>query len=117
MKPVPQEGMALNGVLVSMTARGWTRPHCETVWGRSYIDHLRVLADPATSQHEPFDSELAERCRTLLAVPVMPTTGLVQLAARKDEAASQAVAIAALIVQSCASVIGLSAEPNGSAKT
>jgi hypothetical protein len=109
--------MALNGVLVSMAARSWTRQHCEAVWGRSYIDHLRVLADPATSQREPFDSELAERCRTLLAVPVMPTTGLVRLAARKDEAASQAVAIAALIVQSCASVIDPSGEPNGSAKT
>lgn len=99
-------GMALNGVLVSMAERGWTRDRCETAWGRSYMDHLRAIADPARSQPEPFDAEQSERCRTLLAVPVMPPTGLVSLATRKDAAASQAVAIAGTIVQACAEAIG-----------
>lgn len=97
-------GMALNGVLVSM-ARSWPRERCETVWGRSYMDHLRAIADPASSQVEPFDCEQAERCRTLLAIPVMPNTGLVRLSPRKDDAASQAIAIAAAIVKACAEAI------------
>ena len=37
-------GMALNGVLVEMVTRGWSVERCETAWGRSYIDHLRILA-------------------------------------------------------------------------
>jgi len=110
-------GMALNGVLASMADRGWTKDRCETAWGRSYMDHLRVIADSAVSDREPFDAEQAERCRTLLAVPVMPPTGLVRLATRKDEAASQAVAIAAAIVQACAKAIGRFDGTKGSVET
>jgi hypothetical protein len=110
-------GMALNGVLVSMAGRGWTKDRCETAWGRSYMDHLRAVADSARSEADPFDFQQAERCRTLLAIPVMPPTGLVRLATRKDEAASQAVALAAAIVQGCADAIGSSAESNGSANS
>jgi hypothetical protein len=97
-------GMALNGVLVGMAARGWTRSHCESAWGRSYMDHLRAVADSALAPM--FDFEQAERCRTLLAIPVMPPTGLIRLATRKDEAASQAVGLAGAIVEACAEAIG-----------
>ena len=110
-------GMALNGVLVSMAGRGWTKDRCETGWGRSYMDHLRAVADSPSPQPDPFDSEQADRCRTLLAIPVMPPTGLVRLATRKDEAASQAVALAGAIVQACADAIGSPAESNGSANS
>lgn len=99
-------GMALNGVLVTMVTRGWSRERCETGWGRSYIDHLRALTDPGKSI-EPFAAEQAEHCQTLLAIPVMPPAGLVRLATRKDEAASRAVAIADELVRACAVVIGL----------
>jgi hypothetical protein len=109
--------MALNGVLVTMADRGWTRERCEAAWGRSYIDHVRAIADPGTAVRGPFGSELSELCRTLLAITVMPPTGLVRLATRKDEAASQAVATAATIVQACAEVIGSPGDPNGSGKT
>jgi hypothetical protein len=94
-------GMALNGVLASMAARGWSRERCETVWGRSYLDHLRSVPDAP----EPLAPEHADLCRTLLAIPVMPNTGLIHLAARKDEAASQAIATADTIVRVCAGVI------------
>lgn len=96
--------MALNGVLVSMADHGWSRDRCETIWGRSYLDHLRAIAgsDPTP---EPLAPEHAELCRILLAIPVMPNTGLIRLAARKDEASSQALDIAEALVRGCAGQI------------
>src|SRR5690606_27709292 len=99
-------GMALNGVLVARAPRGWSRGRCETVWGRSYLDHLRSLADPERASHGPLGPEQSEVCRTLLDIPVMPHTGLVRLAARKDEASSWAIAVATEIVRACAAVLG-----------
>ncbi len=98
-------GMALNGVLVAMAERGWSRERCETAWGRSYIDHLRALAGSSEPSQAPFDAQQFERCRTLLAIPVMPPTGLVRLAVRKDEATAQALTLAAEITRACAAVI------------
>jgi hypothetical protein len=101
-------GMALNAVLVAMSTRGWSREHCETVWGRSYIDHLRALAasPDADESRGPFDTQMFDQCRSLLSISVMPPTGLVRLAARKDEAASEAITTATAITRACASVIG-----------
>jgi hypothetical protein len=96
-------GMALNAALVAMLARGWSRERCEHAWGRSYIDHLRALA--GADEHEPFDVDLAKRCRTLLEVPVMPPTGLVKLARSRDEAASEALDLASQIVRACAEIV------------
>jgi hypothetical protein len=95
-------GMALNATLVAMQSRGWSRERCEHAWGRSYIDHLRALADT----EEPFDVELARRCRALLAVSVMPPTGLVKLARTRDEAASEALYLATQLVLACAQIVG-----------
>ncbi|MFO7563662.1 MAG: hypothetical protein R6X02_13525 [Enhygromyxa sp.] len=106
-------GMALNGVLVTMAARGWSRERCETIWGRSYVEHLRAIAEPKPSSPEPLAPEHAQACRTLLAIPVMPHTGLVSLAARRDEAASQALAAADAIVRACAAKIERLPEPSG----
>ena len=64
-------GMALNGVLVAMAAKGWGRGRCEQIWGRSYVDHLRTLAGAASDDEgaarvrEPFDLEQAKRCAAL----------------------------------------------------
>jgi hypothetical protein len=102
-------GMGLNGVLVSMAAQGWSREHCETVWGRSYIDHLRSLAaavDGPETLRGPFGIEACERCRALLEIPVMPSTNLVRLAIRKDEAAVESLEHAAALVAACSAVVG-----------
>lgn len=103
-------GMALNGVLVAMATRGWSRERCETAWGRSYIDHLRSLAAGLEAgqeqRREPFDAEQCERCRDLLQIPVMPPAGLIRLAARKHEAADQSLDTAVAVVQTCAALIG-----------
>jgi hypothetical protein len=96
--------MALNAVLVAMPARGWSREHCERVWGRSYIDHLRALAGP--DAHEPFDAELGRRCSALLGISPMQPTGLVKLARTRDEAASLALDLALEIVRSCEALVG-----------
>jgi hypothetical protein len=96
-------GMALNAVLVEMAACGWAPGRSEAIWGRSYIDHLRTLADPNLDPQlrEPFDAELGQRCAELLAIPVMPSTGLVALARTRDEAASTALTVARRIVDAC----------------
>lgn len=99
-------GMALNGVLVAQTARGWSRERSEKVWGRSYVEHLRTLADADEQVREPFDAELSELCRELLAIPVMPQPGLVQLARSKDQAAAMALELARRIVEACLAPIG-----------
>lgn len=102
-------GMALNGVLVALATRGWARERCQTVLGRSYIDHLRTLADPekhgAKELRELFDPEQFTRCETLLGIPVMPPQTLIRLGTRKDEAAHEAVAIARDLARACGSVI------------
>jgi hypothetical protein len=98
-------GMALNAVLVTLPARGWPRERCEVALGRSYIDHLRALADPehaaAKELRELFDPEQFARCQTLLGIPVMPPQGLIRLATRKDEAAHEAIAIASELTRAC----------------
>jgi hypothetical protein len=103
-------GMALNATLVALAARGWSREQCETIWGRSYIDHLRTLAASLDADdaplRDPFDAEQAERCRELLTIPVMPPTGLIRLARSKDEAASAALSTATALVRACAAVVG-----------
>jgi HEPN domain-containing protein len=103
-------GMALNATLVSMAARGWSRQRCESAWGRSYIDHLRTLAaalEPdRAAERAPFELEQCRRCKELLAISVMPPTGLVELARTKDEAARQSLELAAEVVRGCAAIIG-----------
>lgn len=98
-------GMALNGVLVTMVERGWSRERCEQAWGRSYIDHLRILAGTLASEDTelrgPFDAAQCERCRELLTISVMPPTGLVRLARTRDEAARAALDLAAALVRDC----------------
>jgi hypothetical protein len=91
-------GMALNGVLVAMAARGWPRERCESVWGRSYLDHLRVLAEADASSAEPLEAALGDSAKALLAIPVQGATGLVSLSRSRDEAAQRALALAATIV-------------------
>jgi|GEM_PF-1320621 len=102
-------GMALNGVLVTMITRGWSRERCENAWGRSYIDHLRSLAAGLEVGHEhlrePFDAEQSARCRALLNVPVMPPSDLIRLARHKDEAAVTSLDTATALVHACAAVI------------
>jgi hypothetical protein len=105
-------GMGLNGVLVAMAARGWSPGRSEAIWGRSYIDHLRTLANPELDPQvrEPFEAEFTHRCRELLAIPVMPSTGsneLVRLARARDEAAISALGVARQIVDDCVGVVGI----------
>lgn len=91
-------GMALNGVLVAMVERGWSPARSESIWGRSYLDHLRVLAEADPIVREPFDAQLGECCRDLLAIPTAAPTGLVPLARGRDEAARRALGLAREIV-------------------
>lgn len=97
-------GMALNAALVAMSTRGWSRERSEQIWGRSYVDHLRLLAEPGT--HELFDAEFCGRCRELLGIAPVQQPGLVQLARARDEAAARALDLAAAIVAECEAFVG-----------
>jgi predicted mannosyl-3-phosphoglycerate phosphatase (HAD superfamily) len=99
-------GMAINAVLVTMAARGWARERSENIWGRSYVEHLRMLAGADEPIREPFDADFSKLCRELLTIPVLPQAGLVQLARGKDQAAATALELATRLVEACVARIG-----------
>jgi hypothetical protein len=96
-------GMSINGVLVTMRDRGWPDGHCESVWGRSYLEHLRALAE--ADDIEPFAPAVAELASDLLGVPVMPGDGLVRLGAQAGGDAARALQLAQRIVEACQTVV------------
>jgi hypothetical protein len=81
-------GMALNAVLVAAHAAGeLDESGAETIWGRSYIDHLRRLADhaasgaPSTAQGGAIEVSDALRAaaRTLVTLRLTDPQQLVRL--------------------------------------
>lgn len=81
-------GMALNGVLVVMATRGWSRTDAESVWGRSYLDHLRAVADAEVTSvplRTPDGDAIGPLFARILAVPVVQSGGLVRLGRRAGE--------------------------------
>jgi hypothetical protein len=101
-------GMALNGVLVRQAAHGWSRERCETVWGRSYVDHLRALGATATNC-EPFDvasQEVAEAARSLMEIPLQPGAGLISLRRGTAEGVEGALLHCGALVDACRRIVG-----------
>ena len=92
--------MALNGVLVALGGQ-LDRMSCETRWGRSYIDHLRVLASAEASARAPMSAEAAEAARELMKIGPMPERGLVQLQANAHGPARRALELARAMVREC----------------
>jgi hypothetical protein len=90
-----------------MRDRGWPEGHCESVWGRSYLEHLRSLSDG--DDIDPFGPAVAELATDLLGVPVMPGQGpgqsLVQLGGHAGGDAARALALAQQIVEACEGVV------------
>ena len=101
-------GMALNAVLVAW-ARAQGTPEAlaaaETRWGRSYIDHLRLLGELGPEGQDPLDPRAAEAARALLAIPVVPREALVQLHKSPHGPAQQALDHARALVHACADVL------------
>lgn len=88
-------GMALNAVLVTLATADELR------WGRSYIDHLRALADPRIPI-DPLPPAARPLAAALLAIPVVGTaTTLVQLGRSPHSAAQQALDLARALVDHC----------------
>ncbi len=94
--------MALNGVLVHMKAHGWSERECETAWGRSYMEHLRAVAEAEDSPLPPIAAEAAS---DLLSIPVVPADALVQLTRDRATEATRALQLATQIVDSCAGIV------------
>jgi hypothetical protein len=99
-------GMALNAVLVTL---GDGDPDDleppEQRWGRSYIDHLRALADADDRRAHPLCAATRAAAARLLAIPVMPAPALVQLGRGPHSAAQQALAAAREILDDSARTI------------
>ena len=72
--------MALNAVLVAWSRRE-PELEVESVWGRSYVDHLRAIA---SGNCGPLGSEANELARAVLATPMAAPT-LVALGRRHAE--------------------------------
>ncbi len=101
--------MALNGVLVHLANTGThTREDATTRWGRSYVDHLRVLAHASENpaQRAPFDRDICELCRELTGIPTMPPQQLVQLSASPHAAAGRSLDLADAIILACRTATG-----------
>jgi len=67
-------GMALNAVLVASARTGekHARERAESVWGRSYVDHLRCLANADERDRAPLDIAACQHARELMRISVMP---------------------------------------------
>lgn len=99
-------GMALNAVLVALAARESHRDGDELRWGRSYLDHLRALAEADEAAAAPLSAATRAAAARLLAIPVVPAPTLVQLGRGPHSAAEQALASALQIVDDCAALAG-----------
>jgi hypothetical protein len=89
-------GMAVNAVLVALG------PGDELRWGRSYLEHLRALAD---ADPAPLPAAAAQAAAELLAIPVVAGAGLVVLARGPHAAADAALAAAARMLELCAAEV------------
>lgn len=107
-------GMALNAVLVAWAHAQGTPDAlaaAESRWGRSYVDHLRLLGDSGPENQVPLGARAAEAARALMAIPVAITAGsagaevLVQLHRGPNQAAQQGLDHARTIVHGCATAI------------
>lgn len=98
-------GMALNAVLAAS-------PHAdEQRWGRSYIDHLRALADP-TRPIDPLPAGARPLASALLSIPVVGTaTTLIPLGRAPHHAAQQSLDLAHELLALCAQTVTISPEP------
>ena len=97
-------GMAVNAVLVALGQDGDEALR----WGRSYLDHLRALADADETRAHPLSAATRTAAAQLLAIPVVPGASLVQLGHGPHSAAQRALAAARTLVDDCSRVARLS---------
>ena len=94
-------GMALNAVLVALPVE----PADEQRWGRSYIDHLRVLASADEPLRQPLPVRAQQAAASLLAIEVTPTATLTQIGRGPASAAQHALELARALYQDCAELV------------
>ena len=100
-------GMALNAVLVASHEAGvvtGSEPGAELRWGRSYVDHLRALADPRIPI-SPLPDELRPLAAGLLQIAVMGGGSLVQLGRSAHGPALHALELARQLCERCSAAI------------
>ncbi len=100
-------GMALNAVLVASHEAGvetGAEAGAELRWGRSYVDHLRALADPRIAI-APLPDELRPLAAGLLQIAVMGSGSLVQLGRSAHGPAQHAHDLARELCARCSAAI------------
>ncbi len=96
--------MALNAVLVAWAGDDPARRGpAETMWGRSYLDHLRAVAD---GELGPLDADAARACTELLALSPGPPA-LVSLGRTRGSDVIAACETAARLLTLCAVHCGM----------
>jgi len=94
-------GMAVNAVLVALGRDGDEALR----WGRSYLDHLRALADADEARGHPLSAATRAAAGRLLSIPVVTSPALVQLGLGPHSAAQQALAAARELADDCVRVV------------
>ena len=84
-------GMLLNSVLVAAHDAGdIDQETAQNQWGRSYLEHLSLLALADTPRWR-LPSEVNELCRQLTEISPMPPAGLISLGREKTTPTRQAL--------------------------
>jgi len=94
-------GMALNAVLVALAVL----PDEELRWGRSYIDHLRAIAEADEARRGPLSAPASRSAARLLTITVVPTAALVQIGRGPDSAVQEALELARALHDECAAAV------------
>lgn len=91
-------GMALNARLVAEASR--PSVHVEEVWGRSYLEHLRLLRTPG-SELLGLGPERREDASILVELPLVPKEQLVRLGRGPDPEVQRALDAAERLLNEC----------------
>ena len=90
-------GMALNAILVYSA-----EPTAETRWGRSYVEHLQIVAKADDSLRKPLTENSSLAAKKLLEIPVVDSSHLVQIHRSGGQVVQSAIQHAQAIYDDCA---------------
>lgn len=93
-------GMALNAILA-----GLAEPSSETRWGRSYVEHLQMLAQADEQLRAPLPETTCVAAQKLLEIPIVDRSSLIQIHRSANQPMEAAIHYAQMIYDDCARIL------------